>query len=108
MSLGYAERLSFREDLGGQLGDKEHLDPPAALEKKALELAEQIRAARRVFLFTGAGISTSCGVPDFRGPNGIWTLQRQGKPIPKYDISFAHVRPSLTHMVISALVRIYP
>jgi NAD-dependent deacetylase len=34
---------------------------------------EWIRAARRVVALTGAGISTDSGIPDFRGPQGVWT-----------------------------------
>ena len=35
-------------------------------------LAGAIDAAKRVVVFTGAGISTESGIPDFRSPNGIW------------------------------------
>lgn len=36
-------------------------------------VAEWVRTARRVTVLTGAGISTDSGIPDFRGPNGLWT-----------------------------------
>jgi NAD-dependent protein deacetylase/lipoamidase len=37
------------------------------------ELAQAIVQARRAVVFTGAGISTESGIPDFRSPGGIWT-----------------------------------
>jgi NAD-dependent deacetylase len=36
-------------------------------------VAEWVREARRVVALTGAGISTESGIPDFRGPQGVWT-----------------------------------
>ncbi|MGE5595320.1 MAG: SIR2 family NAD-dependent protein deacylase [Hyphomicrobiales bacterium] len=44
-------------------------DSSMAIER-AVEL---LRGARRVVVLTGAGISTESGIPDFRGPQGIWT-----------------------------------
>ena len=37
------------------------------------ELTGLLRKARRAVVFTGAGISTESGIPDFRSPGGIWT-----------------------------------
>jgi NAD-dependent deacetylase len=36
-------------------------------------LADMIRESNRIVVFTGAGISTESGIPDFRSPGGIWT-----------------------------------
>jgi NAD-dependent deacetylase len=43
--------------------------PQARIE----EIAAWLRDAGRVVVLTGAGISTDSGIPDFRGPNGVWT-----------------------------------
>ena len=39
------------------------------------ELSRLVRAARRGVAFTGAGISTESGIPDFRGPQGVWNTE---------------------------------
>ena len=36
-------------------------------------LARMIARAERVVVFTGAGISTESGIPDFRSPGGVWS-----------------------------------
>ncbi len=43
------------------------------IENKAEQIAELIINAQRTIVFTGAGISTESGIPDFRGKDGIWT-----------------------------------
>lgn len=53
------------DDRQGAVGDgvDEHVARAGAL----------LAGARRVLVLTGAGISTDSGIPDFRGPNGLWT-----------------------------------
>jgi NAD-dependent deacetylase len=48
-------------------------------ETATSRLRDLVEAARVVVPFTGAGISTECGIPDFRSPGGIWT---KSQPIP--------------------------
>ena len=50
---------------------------PAYTEPVLLEAGARLRAARRVLVLTGAGISAESGVPTFRGPEGLW---RQFRP----------------------------
>jgi mono-ADP-ribosyltransferase sirtuin 6 len=69
-SLGYADRLSYREELGGTLGEPEVAEAAAKVEAKASKLAQLIRESQHLVVFTGAGISTSCGIP------GGWVPQR--------------------------------
>ncbi|RPI83765.1 MAG: NAD-dependent protein deacylase [Planctomycetaceae bacterium] len=42
------------------------------------QLASWIAAARKIVVFTGAGISTESGIPDFRSPGGVWS---QSQPV---------------------------
>src|ERR1700760_1864211 len=64
-----------------------HLPPPRrwgsmpasgadAMDPETAELRRMIDEAQRIVIFTGAGISTESGIPDFRSPGGIWTKMR--------------------------------
>jgi len=44
-----------------------------ALENLIEEVADLIAGSQRVVVFTGAGVSTESGIPDFRSPGGIWS-----------------------------------
>jgi len=46
------------------------------LETGIRRLREMVEGAAVVVPFTGAGISTECGIPDFRSPGGIWTKMK--------------------------------
>lgn len=72
------------------------------MEKKITELSQMIKEANHLVFHTGAGISTSCGIPDFRGPKGVWTLEEKDEK-PSFDVTFQSAQPSLTHMVIVQL-----
>lgn len=46
---------------------------------------EIVSAARRVVVLVGAGISTDSGIPDFRGPNGVWTKDPSAEKLATFD-----------------------
>ncbi|XP_037939826.1 NAD-dependent protein deacetylase Sirt6 [Teleopsis dalmanni] len=102
MSCNYAEGLSPYHNKG-ILGLPERFDSDEELEKKCLRLVDILETAKYVVIHTGAGISTSAGIPDFRGPNGVWTLEERGEK-PNINISFNDAAPTKTHMALRALV----
>ncbi|XP_050036457.1 NAD-dependent protein deacetylase Sirt6-like [Dermacentor andersoni] len=103
MSCDYASGLSEYADKG-ICGQPEHFDEPSLLEDKIARLADWMQASKHIVVITGAGISTSAGIPDFRGPRGVWTLEQQGEK-PQVNISFDDAVPTSTHMALVELAR---
>ena len=110
---------------------REYFDEPAVLDEKVTLLAEMILTSQHMVAFTGAGISTACGIPDYRsgfdtvletGP-GCWeTLANKEKykkqqaaqnakaaqaPANKNTLrtSIQKAYPSLTHMAMVELMQ---
>jgi mono-ADP-ribosyltransferase sirtuin 6 len=74
-----------------------------SLEKKIRHAAELINRASYLVVFTGAGISTESGIPDFRGPNGVWTRRDKGLPPPNMPARWSEVAPNRGHNAIVEL-----
>ncbi|MDO9508437.1 MAG: Sir2 family NAD-dependent protein deacetylase, partial [Thermovirgaceae bacterium] len=64
------------------------------LETTSAECAELIKASRRIVLLSGAGMSTNAGLPDFRGPNGIYKQKLGADPERVFDIDWFRREPS--------------
>uniref|UniRef100_A0A7S2ZML2 protein acetyllysine N-acetyltransferase n=1 Tax=Rhodosorus marinus TaxID=101924 RepID=A0A7S2ZML2_9RHOD len=86
----------------GRLNLHEAHDPAQVLGPKVQALARLISESSRTVVLTGAGISTSAGIRDFRGPEGIWTKQKKGEPIVD-GADFTTAAPTLAHVALVEL-----
>lgn len=61
------------------------------------EIIELIKKSNNILVFTGAGISTSCGIPDFRSSDGLYSFAKEkyGVPYPEalFDIKYFKKNP---------------
>ena len=95
-------------------------DTTRSLSEAAAAFERLIDRSSRIIAFTGAGISTECGVPDFRSPNSPWLTN---KPIPfadylaseearidawqrkfTMDAMYAGAKPGRTHLALAEMV----
>lgn len=160
MSLGYAQKLSYKEDLGGSFGKPEVVESGQERLRKASLLADWVwgpvyikpldatlrkwfaipddnnfmltdqeggercclhgcwhldelwhirlqvcsQAASTLSRGSNTSESSNC-LPLYRGPQGVWTLQKQGLPFDAPVNAFALAKPSLTHQVSYRLTR---
>ena len=74
------------------------------LQERIETLAKLLFKSRYPVFFTGAGISTESGLPDFRGPDGMWTRRDKGLP-PRPGRPWDSVEPNSGHMALAELQR---
>ncbi|KAH3764328.1 silent information regulator family protein [Pelomyxa schiedti] len=83
----------------------EYYEPEESLRKKAAEVGELLRSSKHTVVYTGAGISTSTGIGDFRGPQGLWTCQDKGVAMVGKEITYKEVHPTFAHYAITELAK---
>ena len=76
------------------------------LGKRIQTLAEWLYESRHPVVFTGAGISTESGLPDFRGPDGMWTRRDKGLPPRPMSRPWDSVEPNSGHTAIADLQKL--
>jgi len=94
-----------------------------SMEEKAKRCANLIKQSKFILALSGAGISTNAGIPDFRGPNGIYTTGKYD-PEKVFDINYflqdpkpfynfardfvkvlKKIKPTFTHYFLAELER---
>lgn len=91
---------TYREDLLEEIVDDD------VVEKVNL-MASKIKQSKYCVFYTGAGISTSVGLPDYRSKNGIWTKRKNNDDSWKQlqeALNRDDIAPSQTHRYMSKLV----
>lgn len=73
------------------------------LKERIETLAQWLYESRYPVVFTGAGISTDSGLPDFRGPDGMWTRRDKGLPPRPMDKPWDSVEPNRGHLAVVEL-----
>ncbi|KAK4184316.1 DHS-like NAD/FAD-binding domain-containing protein, partial [Podospora australis] len=86
-----------------KIAEPERFDAPSLVDAKAKILAELIGESKHFIVYTGAGISTTAGIPDFRGPEGVWTLRAQKRQGTSKAVSTLQAVPTPTHMALVEL-----
>ena len=76
------------------------------LDKKIQTLAQWLYESRYPVMFTGAGISTASGLPDFRGPDGVWTRRDKGLSPRPMSKPWDKVNPNSGHYAIVELQKL--
>src|SRR5919112_6269024 len=76
------------------------------LRRQVEKIARWIVESEHVVAFTGAGISTVSGIPDFRGPEGVWTRRDAGLPAPRWRVPPDEVGPNASHLALFELQRL--
>lgn len=74
------------------------------LDKRIEVLANWMYKSERLVVFTGAGLSTDSGIPDFRGPDGLWTRRDKGLSAEWKDFPVAY--PNEGHQSIVELQKL--
>src|ERR1700758_1424732 len=77
-----------------------------SLDRHIDTLARWLLESEHLVAFTGAGISTDSGIPDFRGPDGVWTRRDAGLPPPEWRVPRERVEPNASHLALVELQRL--
>jgi NAD-dependent deacetylase len=91
--------------LSGRYADKA-MTAELHLQQQVGKIARWIAGSEHMVAFTGAGISTDSGIPDFRGPEGVWTRRDAGLPAPRWRVPPDEVGPNASHLALFELQRL--
>ena len=76
------------------------------LDQKIQSLAQWLYDSQYPVFFTGAGISTESGLPDFRGPDGLWTRRDKGLAPKSMSKPWDSVDPNSGHFALVELQKL--